>query len=699
MNPTLLAATGLLALASVTRGMDFALSPTVLGLFASAWVLSATAPSTPVGTFPTAAVFYLLLLWLVSPTALVIAVAVGYLLAVVVKGGQGLQAELRLGVLPLLAAAAVTNLLLAEQPLPMLAAAGGLVYLLTLNLCAGWQAEQPAARQGLPWAELRWAFLRSSAVLPLLAAMGAALVPQHPAWILCLAIVGWFQAYGAVTELVRSQLKPMSEQLRSTREREQRWVARLKTLEGLSRRLTRADSVELAVNGIVATVKDYCQPDSVAVHPGARQPAPRQSESHTFSMADAGWLEVEGELSEEQSGLLATLATTAGFALKMVQARQSRLQSVTRERDQMEAWLKRLRVLLEASQSMASSLSIASVLDTAGAVLGRMVPQAQHAVVCLEPPSRRASTGMPEIDGWLDRVAAGQSGSLESGLLALPVLFEGRLRGALLVSGSVADPLDQELLKIFAYQLGGAFERARLYQQIVVAEAQVVQASKMAAVGQLAAGVAHELNTPLGSMMMAIEYADQTMEKQPERARKRLELATRSGEKARSIISKLLHYSREAKLEDQEVSLAAMATDAAELLTHHLERSGMQLVMELGPCAPVRGNENELHQVFSNLVLNSRDALLQGDYPKEIRVRLWQEGNEARLAVMDRGPGIPDEVLPHIFEPFFTTRPMGGEGAGLGLSVSQQIVSKHQGRLAVSTRPGETVFTLILPTI
>jgi signal transduction histidine kinase len=161
----------------------------------------------------------------------------------------------------------------------------------------------------------------------------------------------------------------------------------------------------------------------------------------------------------------------------------------------------------------------------------------------------------------------------------------------------------------------------------------------------------------------------------------------------------LLHYSREAKLEDQEVSLAAMATDAAELLTHHLERSGMQLVMELGPCAPVRGNENELHQVFSNLVLNSRDALLQGDYPKEIRVRLWQEGNEARLAVMDRGPGIPDEVLPHIFEPFFTTRPMGGEGAGLGLSVSQQIVSKHQGRLAVSTRPGETVFTLILPTI
>ncbi len=151
MNPTLLAATGLLALASVTRGMDFALSPTVLGLFASAWVLSATAPSTPVGTFPTAAVFYLLLLWLVSPTALVIAVAVGYLLAVVVKGGQGLQAELRLGVLPLLAAAAVTNLLLAEQPLPMLAAAGGLVYLLTLNLCAGWQAEQ-RYHQGVPTA-------------------------------------------------------------------------------------------------------------------------------------------------------------------------------------------------------------------------------------------------------------------------------------------------------------------------------------------------------------------------------------------------------------------------------------------------------------------------------------------------------------------------------------------------------------------
>jgi signal transduction histidine kinase len=304
---------------------------------------------------------------------------------------------------------------------------------------------------------------------------------------------------------------------------------------------------------------------------------------------------------------------------------------------------------------------------------------------------------MVNIDGTLERVIKGQSGLLEPGLLALPVLFEKRLRGVLvLTSDHGFDPLDQELLRILAYQLGGAFERARLYQQIIAAESQVVQASKMAAVGQLAAGVAHELNTPLGSVLMAIEYADEALERQPERARKRLQLATRAGEKARAIIAKLLHYSREATLEDQTVDLSKVIQDAAELLAYHLERSSVSLRLDVSPCGSVRGNENELHQVLSNLVLNSRDALERGDYPKEIGIRLWQEGDRAKLSVSDQGPGISPEIQPRIFEPFFTTRAMG-DGTGLGLSVSQQIVEKHRGRLEVVSRPGETVFTMTLP--
>jgi signal transduction histidine kinase len=681
---------------SVIQGWNFPLTITGWGLLAAAAGSSLIAPATPLGTFPTAAVFHLLLLQLVSPTLASLSTAVGLMLTVLARGGGGFWAELRLGAIPMLATTAVGSLVLVDQPLTMRVAASGLVYLLALNLCANWQAEQ-TAQLGVPWAELRWAFLRSSLVLPLLAAMGASLVPIHPAWILCLAIVAGFQALGAVTELVRSQLKPMSTQLRSTREREQRWVARLKTLEGLSKRLTRAENVETAVLAIQATIKDYCQAESV-VHFQAKQRPDKHDHRQTFSMAEAGWLEVSGQFNEEQSGLLTALATTAGFALRMVQGRQARLLSVTRERDQMEAWLSRLRVLLEASQSMASSLSIESVLDTATPVMGRLTRQTQHAVVCLQPASRRGSgPEISDLETVLSMVATGQSGYVVPGRYALPVVFEGRLRGALIVVGESIDPLDRELLAIFAYQLGGAFERARLYQQIVAAEAQVVQTSKLAAVGQLAAGVAHELNTPLASMLMAIEYADQATESQPEQARKRLQLAARSGEKARAIIAKLLHYSREATIEDQDVSLETVVHDVAEMLSYHLERSQVVLKLDLLPCQPVRGNANELHQVLSNLVMNSLDALGRGDYLKEITVLLRQEGIAAKVCVSDHGPGISPEILPRIFEPFFTTRPMGGEGAGLGLSVCQQIIEKHQGRLEVASLAGPTVFSITLP--
>lgn len=690
MNAKLLVAAGILCTASAIHGVSLALTPTSIGLFVAGWALTLLAPRTPVGSFPSAAVFFLLLVQLVTPFAATIGTVVGFLLTIALRGGGGdLEAELRLGTLPPLVTSAVASLALVGQPLPLMVAATSFVYLLALNLCAGWQA-QKGQRLPVPWAELRWAFLRSSTVLPLLAAMGTVLIPQHPAWILCLAVVAWFGASAAVTELVRSQLKPMSGQLKHTREREQRWVTRLKVLETLSKRMTRASDVDTAVQGIVATVKEYCERDEVAVH---LSPPPARAR---FPLADVGWLEVGGEVSEEESGLLTALATTAGFALKMVQGRQARLESVTGERDRMEEWLARLRVLLEASQSTASSLSIDSVLDATGPVLRKLVPQARHAVASLQPASRRGGSGMPPLEPIVERVARGESGLLEPGLLALPILFEGRPRGVLISAAESFDSLDQELLRILAYQLGGAFERARLYQGIRAAESQVVQASKMAAVGQLAAGVAHELNTPLGTVLMGVEYAEEALEAQPEQARKRLGLARRAGEKARAIIAKLLHYSREATLEDQSVNLEKVVQDAVELLAYHLDRSGVTLDLQLSPCAAVKGNENELHQVLSNLVLNSRDALLSGDFPKTVIIRLWQEGERARLSVTDHGPGIPTAVLPRIFEPFFTTRAVG-DGTGLGLSVSQQIVEKHRGTLEVASRPGETAFTMTLP--
>ncbi len=696
MNAGVALLAALLLGASLVPHTGLRVDPISLGLALAAWTLQLVQPRTPLGRFPSAAVFYLLLIVLVSPSAGALAVTLGLALSVGLLGDDW-RAELRLSALPVLLSAAISNQLLAGQPLSLGMAACGLVYLLALNLAAGQQAE----RGGLvvPWAELRWAFLRASIVLPVLATMGLVLLPAHPAWLLALALLAWFLAGGAVTELLRGQLEPMKGRLRSTREREQRWVSRLKTLEGLSKRLTRSNDLAQAERAILETVREYCAPESAALYLSwdRRDPLQRQPGCSYYSLSEAGWLEVRGVENQEQAGLLTAIATTAGFALREVKGRQDRLRSVTRERDQMENWLARLRVLLEASQSLASGLSIGDVLDAVGPVLHRMVLHQDQAVVCHEPPSRRVSEGFRELDEILAAMEQGRSGLLEPGLMAVPVVYEGHPLGALVLRAShELEPVDLELVKILAYQLGGAFERARLYQGIRSAESQVVQSSKMAAVGQLAAGVAHELNTPLGSMLMAIESAEQSVEKNPEQAQKRLRLASKAGQKARAIISKLLHYSREATLEDQSVDLATVVRDAEELLAHHLQKAGVRLHKDLRPVPAVRGNENEIHQVLSNLILNACEALSTGDYPQEILIHLEAKDGHVRMSVSDRGPGIASEILPRIFEPFFTTRAMG-EGTGLGLSVSQQIVEKHRGKLDVLSRPGHTAFTMTLP--
>lgn len=676
--------------------MNFELSPTALGLAVAGWALQLSQPRTPLGRFPSAATFYLLLILMVAPLAGALAAMLGILLAIGLKQDDW-RSELNLSLLPILLSAAISSYPLAEQPLPLRTAACGLVYLLVLNLAAGRQAAQRGL--AVPWVEIRWAFLRASVALPLLSAIGLILLPAHLAWLMVLLILAWFLAGGAVTELVQGELEPVKGKLRSTREREQRWVARLKTLESLSKRLTRSNDLAAAKYAISETVEEYCAPESVAIHLawGHREPLKRQPDCSYYSMSEAGWLEVKGVTSQEQAGLLTTLATTAGFALREVKGRQDRLHAVTKERDQMESWLARLRVLLEASQSLASGLSIGDVLDAVGPVLHRMVRHQDQAVICYEPLSQRVSEGFQGLEEILAATRRDRSGLLQRELIAVPVVYEGRALGALILRASQAlEPVDLELVKILAYQLGGAFERARLYQGIRSAESQVVQSSKMAAVGQLAAGIAHELNTPLGTILMAVESAEKTMLQKPELAQKRLQLAVKAGQKARSIISKLLHYSREATLEAQTVDLAAVVHDAEELLTHHLQKAGVHLLKDLGPVATVQGNENELHQVLSNLILNACEAISSGDYPREIKISLGAKDGMVQLSVSDEGPGIAPEVLPRIFEPFFTTRAMG-DGTGLGLSVSQQIVEKHSGKLEVNSQPGHTVFTLTLP--
>lgn len=244
-------------------------------------------------------------------------------------------------------------------------------------------------------------------------------------------------------------------------------------------------------------------------------------------------------------------------------------------------------------------------------------------------------------------------------------------QGALLVSdGFPVAAYQQEAMQLLEQLLQSAIQRG---QQ----QAQLSQSSKLAAIGQLAAGVAHELNTPLGSLTVLLGGIQQSLTSRPERAAQRLEQAQKAIQQMKSIVSKLLYYGRETGQGRRQVNLETILQDTLELTAHTRSGKGIQVQSQSIP-AEVEVDPGEIQQVISNLLVNAALALESGS--GTIRVLLGQEQQEAVLQVEDSGPGVDPEIAERIFEPFFTTRPVG-QGTGLGLSISRQIAEQNGGRL------------------
>lgn len=265
--------------------------------------------------------------------------------------------------------------------------------------------------------------------------------------------------------------------------------------------------------------------------------------------------------------------------------------------------------------------------------------------------------------------------------------------------------LDSELLKLFCSQFACILEGAELTTQLREAlerlrqsQAQLVQSSKMAAIGQLAAGVAHELNTPLGAISIAIELAAESAESNPQRTAKRLHKALESVSQMQTIIAKLLFYSRDTRGMRSQVELNKVLQDSYELVAHTMKLSGVEVQVRPGPEAYIEGNSNELQQIFSNLLINARDACsLPQAQARRIEVWLERDKHRATVHVRDSGAGMDEDTRARIFEPFFTTKPIG-EGTGLGLSTSLELVEQHGGKLDCTSQPGAgTEFTVALP--
>lgn len=236
------------------------------------------------------------------------------------------------------------------------------------------------------------------------------------------------------------------------------------------------------------------------------------------------------------------------------------------------------------------------------------------------------------------------------------------------------------------------------HTELQASQEELIRTSKLAAVGQLAAGVAHEINSPLGAVLLNLQLARRNLRKgKTDKVDDKLELAEGASQSAKVIIAQLLDYSRPAPDAREHVDLVAVVSNALALTQAQLHLDGVAIQRRLEPVPPVLANAGELQQVVTNLILNARDAVLSdGAGAPEVWVSTELRGHEVAVVVEDRGPGFSPEVGERMFEPFFTTRPVG-QGTGLGLSISHKIVERHGGQLSAQSLPQGARFTVRLP--
>ena len=227
-------------------------------------------------------------------------------------------------------------------------------------------------------------------------------------------------------------------------------------------------------------------------------------------------------------------------------------------------------------------------------------------------------------------------------------------------------------------------------------EEHLSRTEKLAALGQLAAGVAHEINNPLGGILvysyLLLEDLDPGA---PERTQ--VEKIVREATRCKEIVQGLLEFSRHMPSKMVPLSINAILEEAISLVEDHLMFQNIQLVRELDPhLPPVFGDKSKLEQVFINLLMNGGESI-QGEGRLTVSTEVAKGGDLVLIHFQDTGPGIPEHLLSRLFDPFFTTKEVG-KGVGLGLSISYGIIQKHMGRIHVERTGDEgTAFVIELP--
>ena len=402
-----------------------------------------------------------------------------------------------------------------------------------------------------------------------------------------------------------------------------------------------------------------------------------------------------------------------------------------------------LQILHTVAQTVSRSLEVDEVLRTALDALTHVTghetsslhlvsPDGKtlylHGDRGLSPSLREVNRELPVGEGVIGRVAAtgetfyvSDAGSSEHtyaaaraavkeegvrGFVCVPIHSRGRILGTLALGRSTAEAFDEHevaLLEATADQIGIALDNARLYselsrqfEELKTAQAQLLHAEKLSAVGELASGVAHEINNPLTTILGQV-YLLLDHEGIGGIVREKLSIIGQETSRAARIVQNLLLFARRYTPERRPCSLADQVRRVIDLKAYQLEQDKVSVVTDFQPSRPVWADENQIQQVLLNLIQNAHQAMAKQPGDRMLTVRVGGDATRATIEVLDNGPGIAADALPKIFDPFFTTK-APGEGSGLGLSVSYGIVAEHGGQLRAENRPeGGAHFVVELP--
>ena len=302
--------------------------------------------------------------------------------------------------------------------------------------------------------------------------------------------------------------------------------------------------------------------------------------------------------------------------------------------------------------------------------------------------------------------------------LGVPLLIGDRIIGMLALDKHQPNFYTEthaRTVRAYAAQAAVAIENAHLYKglqdqmrALELAQTRLVQSEKLAAIGELVAGVAHELNNPL---TLIIGFAE-LLRRSPVsgEARQDLEKIVAQSRRAAGIVRSLLDFARQRPSERKPVQANDMMSSTLDMLAYELRTHNIEQTVRLAPDLPLTlADPYQLQQVFVNLVNNARQAMseAQGGGHLTITSELApstfvnggrEEAPVIRITVQDDGPGISPDLLPRIFDPFFTTK-SPGEGTGLGLSVCHGIISEHGGHIWAESGPPGATFFVELPVV